>query len=298
MNKTWFNISTFIIISFFITSCSLAETIKTITTQDGTRIQQVAKGSLNQNWIYVPGGPGIGSDYFLPLIEQLTIDSNHWLLDLPGNGSNHKLPKNYDFSQWAESLTTAIQELEQVVLITHSFSSTLALTHEPLFKHIEGLIILNSAPNTETFIQAEKRALSKQEQQWRENALNAYIKSPSNQTFKDFVVAGSVYFFNKEDVKKGSQWLNQIPVDYRPHQWANQAFFDNYSATAIPTTIPVLIVGSHQDQISPISGFLKDERFQRNNIQISIIDGASHFPWIDHLKEVSLYLEKFQETLH
>jgi len=45
-------------------------------------------GHIVYNWLFVPGGPGVDSNYFLTLIEELDVPGNFWLIDLPANGSN------------------------------------------------------------------------------------------------------------------------------------------------------------------------------------------------------------------
>lgn len=47
-----------------------------------------ANNKASYNWIFVPGGPGLGSEYLLNLIELLHLPGIVWQFDFPGDGSN------------------------------------------------------------------------------------------------------------------------------------------------------------------------------------------------------------------
>lgn len=41
------------------------------------------------NWLFLPGGPGLGSESLCNLIEILPLPGAIWYLYLPGDGSNN-----------------------------------------------------------------------------------------------------------------------------------------------------------------------------------------------------------------
>lgn len=45
-------------------------------------------GKSVYNWLFLPGGPGIDSNYLLHLINELDIEGNCWLIDFLFNGDN------------------------------------------------------------------------------------------------------------------------------------------------------------------------------------------------------------------
>ena len=50
------------------------------------RLRHQNPGPLN--WLFVPGGPGIGADSLEELVGAANLPGRSWLVDLPGDGSN------------------------------------------------------------------------------------------------------------------------------------------------------------------------------------------------------------------
>ncbi|EUA07894.1 hypothetical protein I545_6382 [Mycobacterium kansasii 662] len=40
------------------------------------------------NWLFLPGGPGIGSESLHELVDTVDVPGCSWMVDLPGDGSN------------------------------------------------------------------------------------------------------------------------------------------------------------------------------------------------------------------
>ena len=72
------------------------------------------------DWLFLPGGPGLGSESLLPLLNILKLPGNMWRLDLPGDGSNTTANSAASFSNWATALIEAVSKFDQVVLVAHS----------------------------------------------------------------------------------------------------------------------------------------------------------------------------------
>ena len=55
----------------------------------GYRFRALSYDKENKfNLLFLPGGPGLGSEAYLPWLAQKNIqDTNIWLLDFPGDGS-------------------------------------------------------------------------------------------------------------------------------------------------------------------------------------------------------------------
>src|ERR1700689_2529311 len=56
--------------------------------EHGTRYNLVQSNPGAYNWLFVPGGAGADSSYYLPMLEVLKLPGKVWLIDFPGNGSN------------------------------------------------------------------------------------------------------------------------------------------------------------------------------------------------------------------
>ncbi|MFF7228150.1 hypothetical protein SAMN06272775_6268 [Streptomyces sp. 2323.1] len=58
----------------------------------GSQLRQVTSGAGRGNWLFVPGGPGLGSESLLGLVAAAQVPGAAWLVDLPGDGSNRSFP--------------------------------------------------------------------------------------------------------------------------------------------------------------------------------------------------------------
>ena len=58
----------------------------------------------NYNWIFIPGGPGLGSESLSDLSQLLKLPGTTWHLDLPGDGSNSTADDAESFSYWSAAL--------------------------------------------------------------------------------------------------------------------------------------------------------------------------------------------------
>ena len=83
------------------------------------RVECVRTRTDPVNWIFLPGGPGLGSESLKDLIhvlylENYQISGNVWLLDLPGDGSNTTSDNAKSFQYWQPALIEAIETVKEV----------------------------------------------------------------------------------------------------------------------------------------------------------------------------------------
>lgn len=84
-------------------------------TKSRARLQLVRSSEgRNLQWLFLPGGPGLGSESLFPLLNILELPGSTWRLDLPGDGSNTTLNNKESFSHWSSALTEATKALENV----------------------------------------------------------------------------------------------------------------------------------------------------------------------------------------
>jgi pimeloyl-ACP methyl ester carboxylesterase len=255
-------------------------------------------GEFVPNWLFVPGGPGADSSYFLTLIEFLTIPGNFWLIDLPANGSNisEKAPMNYDFDQWENCFISAVQKFENPIYVGHSFGAMFPLLFTELENILTGFIILNSSP----CLWSEESAKCAQENNITAltEPLADYEKDPNPQTFKKALMACAPYYFPKNNLEAGKKLLESIPFNYlAPGWWFKKAAETNFTAKWIPQNVPTLILGASDDFITPFSLFERDIRFKRENIKLQKIENAGHFPWLEQPMLVKDSFRAFFEAL-
>lgn len=248
------------------------------------------------NWIFFPGGPGADSSYFYSLLEIVTLPGNVWLVDLPGSGSNVGNEISENFDRWFELFPAIFEKFENPILVGHSFGGMFPLLFPELENKLKGLIILNSAPSLwlEEAVNYSRQFnlpdLSKPMQQFTEH--------PSQKTFEVALDACAPYYFPQATLEQGRKLLLQIPFQYLPAVWwQRKAIEMQFCAKWVPQNIPTLLIGSKYDCICPFTLFEKDKRFQRDNVKMSFIEDAGHFPWLENPKAVKNAFGEFISKL-
>ena len=161
-------------------------------TKLGARLQLISSSEgKNLNWIFLPGGPGLGSEVLTPLTSLLKLPGTVWHLDLPGDGSNLQ----GSIKNWKQALLEAVQSLENVILVGHSRGGMFALATPELQHLLKGLVLLDAAPDRtwkahfagriQTY-PIPKKTLAEMK---RYEA--AYSKKPSNSSLRNFVLSGA-----------------------------------------------------------------------------------------------------------
>lgn len=256
-------------------------------TKLGSRLQLVksAKGA-QFNWLFLPGGPGLGSESLHELIDCLDIPGSLWCLDLPGDGSNTTSNNAEAFQHWSSALLEAVNAFENVILVGHSTGGMYALATPLLEKALTGLVLIDSAPDTSWQI-----ALGEMMKASPIPALNdlnqLYIQNPSPVILKEMTLTSASYFFTEQGLQKGLSMLSGLPYNVETCNWSDKNFDSTYQAKWIPQTLPTLIMAGSHDYMTSLNLFKNNEAFHRPNIMMHEISQANHFPWIENPKEVA-----------
>lgn len=254
--------------------------------------------STTCNWLFLPGGAGADSCYYLSLIEELEVPGQYWLLDLPANGSN--LPPavcfDYNFDLWESYFVSAIQRFENPILVGHSFGGMFPLLFPELENILQGLVILNSAPRL-WLTEAENHAKANQIHMTTEAGARFRVK-PSPETFREALLANAHCHFPGSSLERGKKMFEQLPFNYLAMLWwGKKAQEINFDAKWIPQKVPTLIMGGVRDFIIPCSLFEADRRFQRANIKIKSVPDAGHFLWLEQPTMVKKAFVDLHESL-
>lgn len=76
-----------------------------ILTKSKARLQRIGMIKPEDiNWVFLPGGPGLGSESLRHLTQCLELPGTVWHLDLPGDGSNLTKDDTVSFSKWQKHL--------------------------------------------------------------------------------------------------------------------------------------------------------------------------------------------------
>jgi pimeloyl-ACP methyl ester carboxylesterase len=262
-------------------------------TPSGARLQWIRSvEGKDFHWLFLPGGPGLGSESLILLCNLLQLPGTMWRLDLPGDGSN-TTPNNYEsFSHWSSALIEAVSQFKHVIVVAHSTGGMYVLSIPKIENLLDGLILLDSAPNAEWQILFGK-VLNDFPIPELEILQEKYSKSPSNGALKKLTIGSAPYLFTEKGLTTGIKMLESLPYNYQACQWSEQHFDQTYQAKWIPQTIPTLILCGEQDLITPLSLFAEEEPFHRDNIEIKSIKNAGHFPWIENPEDVVAVFKEY-----
>lgn len=247
------------------------------------------------NWLFLPGGPGLGSESLHELTDLLSLPGTMWSVDFPGDGSNIK-ERDANFSHWQQALIEASHALENIILVAHSSGGMFALATPALEETLTGLILMDSAPDAGwmTLFGEYVEAHPLVEVQ---SLQLLYEKNPSNDLLKKLTIACAPYFSIEKNIAKIVSMLNSLPFNYKSHLWAEKNFDQTYKANWVPQSIPTMIFAGDLDHITPLKLFSESKAFQRKNIVIREIKNASHFPWIDNPVQVKKLFEEYYQWL-
>jgi pimeloyl-ACP methyl ester carboxylesterase len=246
------------------------------------------------NWLFLPGGPGLGSESLFTLIEGLNLEGSLWAIDYPGDGSN-RIP-SIDYSTWFSGLSNLVQSLSNVILVAHSFAGMLSLSVPALNELLTGLVLINSAPGNQ-WMQALKDAKDRYRLVNNHDLLKQYYSLPSDQLLKQLSLASIPLSFTPKSAAQGKKILNDLPFNHQTYDWAMMNFHPHYQHLWIPDKIPTLIIGGEYDYITPYHLFSNNNQFARNNIHQYCIKDAGHFAWLDDMAIVADLFKEFQNQL-
>lgn len=246
-----------------------------------TLISHIADKDLN--WLFLPGGPGLGSESFDFLGKSLILPGKTWYVDHPHDGSNQN-NSPIDFEHWPRGLLDLASSFKNVIIVAHSFSGMFVLSTPDIEKFLKGLVLMNTSPD-KSWLQLSRIEADKNQLPDISDIQKNYIIHPSNDSFKELIMASAPYFFSPFGVDKGRALLESLPVSFASHLWASQSFHHTYRASFIPDC-PTLIIGSEFDFITPLKLFTDNNEWQKENISISLLKGAGHFPWIEKMDKM------------
>lgn len=271
-----------------------------------TRYQLVKSnpGKTLYNWLFLPGGPGIDSNYLLDLINKLTIEGNFWLIDLPLNGDNVLPNSEFDpakiYQHWGDYFLSAVNKFKNPIVVGHSFGGYFPLFFPELEKVLKGLVILNSAPSvpTPTTINIEKfEKLAKENNlPYGSETIAAFLSNSSINTIREHYLSIVPFAFPKNNILLGIEVIKNLIFNIDTSYWWYTEGSKKYSTISwIPKEVPALILGGSDDFLTPSSLFEQDKRFKRSNIERITIPHAGHFPWIEQPALISDILCSFLE---
>ncbi|MBE2319739.1 alpha/beta hydrolase [Solirubrobacter sp. CPCC 204708] len=258
-------------------------------TASGVRLRRRASRGAGPDWLFLPGGPGIGSESLHELVDALDVPGTCWMVDLPGDGSNVDAPgaPADPYSVWPGAVVEAAQAVDAPVFVGHSTGGMYLLATPELEPLLRGLVLVDTAPDASwmaTFAaMTQAHPLPPVDE-----ATARYEAEPSDANLRALAVASAPWNF--EDVEAGAELLARMPYNGAAVAWSDEHFDHTYAARWWPAALPVLIVSGSEDRIVDqslwdVARFAAADR--------AVIDGGGHFPWLERPDAVREAFRRF-----
>lgn len=256
------------------------------------RIKSI-RNSPGYTWIFLPGGPGLGSEYLESLCHSLDLPGTILLADFPQDGTNNEGMLN--FSYWKKGLIDLLNQYEQPILVTHSFAGMFVLDTPELEPYLKGLVLMNTTTGNTFF--AQVNAMQKQHQLPDLVPPAAqYHLNPSSDTYKIFWNTYKHYCFTEAELKLGEQMLSLFAFNNHAYHYAILHFYADYHYRWLPQ-VPTLTMTSEYDFICPPTIFTSNEAFQKEHIINKIILQAGHCPWLLEIEQMQQCFKEYLQKI-
>lgn len=266
-------------------------------TESGVRLTERSHRAGALNWLFLPGGPGIGSESLAGLVDLLDVPGTSWLVDLPGDGSNTDGPGIADdpFRRWPKVLVEAAAAVPNPVFVGHSTGGMYLLATPELEGLLVGLVLMSTAPDA-SWLPVFEGMTQGHPLTEVDDASAAYAEDPSDAHLAAVAVASAPWNFGAGTVEAGAAFLASMPYNGAAVAWSDDNFDRDYVHQWWPTGLPTLIVSGADDRI--VTQTLWDEpEFAGRNVSQAWIAGGAHFPWFENPHAVRKAFSDFSQLL-
>ncbi len=269
-------------------------------TPHGVRLRARRRRPGASNWLFLPGGPGIGSASLHELVDALDVPGTCWLVDLPGDGSNvhpphspHHVPDPYGL--WPHVLLEAAEAVPHPVFVGHSTGGEYLLSVPELEPLLSGLVIVSSAPTADWMPVFEERTRL-EPLPAVEEAEAAHAVDPGNETLRQIAVASTPWNFSPAFHEIGAELLARMPYNLRAVEWSAENFDTTYRLAWWPSTLPTLVLSGDEDRIV-VQHLWQHPCLRGANVTHVEVPDAGHWPWIENRAAVTAAFAEFAAGL-
>ncbi len=250
-------------------------------TASGVRLRRRVSRPGDLDWLFLPGGPGMGSESLSELVDAVDVPGSSWMVDLPGDGSNVDAPgaPADPYSVWPQVLLEAARAVAHPVFVGHSTGGEYLLSTPALAACAEGLVLISSAPDA-SWMALFDEMVRDNPLPGVERATARYESDSTDENLRAVAVESAPWNFTGQSVARGAEMLARMPYNARAAQWSDSNFDRSYRAAWWPTAMPTLVVSGSADRIVAQS-LWQAERFHTRNVIWRVIAEAGHFPWIE-----------------
>jgi pimeloyl-ACP methyl ester carboxylesterase len=250
-------------------------------TPAGVRLRRHGRRQGELNWLFFPGGPGIGSESLYGLMDAMEVPGTLWAVDLPWDGSNVAPPgaTGEPYANWPGVLIEAAKALPNVVAVGHSTGGMYLLSTPELETHVVALGLVSTAPNASWrplfYEMTQRHPLPEVDA-----ATARYEEDRTPERLRDIAVASAEWNFAPKFVEEGRRLLGAMPYNPSAVDWSDRHFDDDYAARWWPASLPTLILSGGDDRIVDQS-LWESAEYQTPNVLRRTVERGAHFPWVE-----------------
>lgn len=265
-------------------------------TPSGVRLRRRTRRPGPLSWLFLPGGPGIGSESLHELVDSAELPGTTWMVDLPGDGSNTDAPgaPADPYALWPQVLLEAVDAVPNPVYVGHSTGGEYLLSTPDLEIRLAGLVLVSTAPDS-SWMPAFAAMTERHPLPAVAAATETYEKDPTDSHLAAIAVASAPWNFGPDTVDTGRELLSRMPYNGPAVAWSEKNFDHTYAATWWPSTLPTLIISGADDRIVD-QHLWDDPRFRGPNVTHALIEGGGHFCWIEDPAAVRQVLQEFADA--
>jgi pimeloyl-ACP methyl ester carboxylesterase len=266
-------------------------------TASGVRLRAHSRRPGHLNWLFLPGGPGIGSESLNGLANVAALPGTSWLVDLPGDGSNTRPPVASGdlYQQWPQVLLEAALAVSDPVFVGHSTGGMYLLSTPGLEDIVRGLVLISTAPNAQwlsDFVaMTERHPLESVAL-----ATAAYRAHPTDAHLGRIAIASAAWNFAPQTVDAGAALLGRMPYNRAAVDWSAAHFDSTYTAAWWPLCMPTLVISGSEDRIVT-QHLWNDASFHGHHVLHRTIAGGAHFPWLENPGSVHASFAEFSALI-
>ncbi|VTU41435.1 Alpha/beta hydrolase family protein (plasmid) [Variovorax sp. PBS-H4] len=263
----------------------------------GVRMRQVRRRPGELNWLFFPGGPGLGSESLTELVETVDVPGTSWLVDLPGDGSNVGAPgaPRNPYSLWPQVLLEAVAAVPQPVCVGHAAGGEHLLSVSELEGYLRGLVLISAAPDA-GWMPAFSTMTQDNPLPEAAAATDRYNRQPGDDTLRDLAVASAPWNFTAQGLAAGRDLLSRLPYNSAAVEWSSAHVDRTYVSAWWPENLPTLIL-SGQDDRTVTQDLWADPHYRADHVLHHQIPAAAHFPWIEQPDAVRAAFAEFTAAL-
>ena len=260
----------------------------------GYRLKKLPSHPGMLNWLFFPGGPGIGSAYFEKFCIDLDVTGTKYLFDFPKDGTNPE--GSLDLSLWKNGFIDLCESTPNCIVVTHSFSGMFCLTIPDTEQYVKGLVLMATTPSN-TFFEHIMAMKETHDLPDISSLLTTYAQDPSVNNYKKFWKTYKHYCFTQQEQEEAEKALALFAYNCDAYSFAVDHFYPHYKSCWVPSKIPTLTIAGNMDCICPPHAFVNNPDYARPNITNLLIQNAGHCPWILDMTTIQRSFRSFQKNV-